>query len=66
MHQKPIIHVNGGFVKSLLIASQEVCAVLFSASLIMWAWHDSLDLGFDIKGLLNLTPHITKKARFTR
>ena len=43
---------------------EEVCAVPFSESLIIWAWRSSLDLGFEIKGSLNLAPHITEKARF--
>jgi peptide/nickel transport system substrate-binding protein len=32
----------------------------------MWAWKDSLDLGYEMKGSLNLMPHVTEKARFTK
>jgi peptide/nickel transport system substrate-binding protein len=45
---------------------KEVCAVPFSEQLVMWAWKDSLDLGYEIKGSLNLMPHVTEKARFTK
>lgn len=46
--------------------AKEVCGVPFSESLVVWGWRDSLDLGFDLKGSLNLAPHITEKTRFTR
>jgi peptide/nickel transport system substrate-binding protein len=45
---------------------KEVCAVPFSEQLVMWAWRDSLDLGYEMKGSLNLMPHVTEKARFTK
>lgn len=45
---------------------KEVCAVPFSESLVMWAWKDTFDFGYEMKGSLNLMPHITEKARFTR
>jgi peptide/nickel transport system substrate-binding protein len=44
----------------------EVCAVPFSEQLVMWAWKDALDLGYEMKGSLNLMPHLTEKARFTK
>jgi peptide/nickel transport system substrate-binding protein len=57
--------------KALWKAAQEkivkdVCAVPFSEQLVMWAWKDTLDLGYEMKGSLNLMPHITEKARFTK
>jgi peptide/nickel transport system substrate-binding protein len=45
---------------------KEVCAVPFSEQLVMWAWKDSLDFGYEMKGSLNLVPHVTEKTRFTR
>jgi peptide/nickel transport system substrate-binding protein len=45
---------------------QEVCAVPFSEQLVMWAWKDSLDFGAEMKGSLNLVPHITEKTRFVK
>ena len=38
----------------------------FSEQLEMWAWKDTLDLGYEMKGSLNLMPHITEKTRFTK
>ena len=57
--------------KALWKAAQEkivkdICAVPFSEQLVMWAWKDTLDLGYEMKGSLNLMPHITEKARFTK
>jgi peptide/nickel transport system substrate-binding protein len=46
--------------------AREVCAVPFSESLVIWAWRDSLDLGYEMKGSLNLMPQVTEKAHFTR
>lgn len=46
--------------------AKEVCGVPFSEQLVMWAWRDSLDFGYPMKGSLNLMPHLTEKARFTR
>jgi peptide/nickel transport system substrate-binding protein len=43
---------------------KEVCAVPFSEQLVMWAWKDALDLGYEMKGSLNLMPQLTEKARF--
>lgn len=45
---------------------KEVCAVPFSEQLVMWAWKDSLDFGDEMKGSLNLAPHVTEKTRFTK
>jgi len=44
----------------------QVCAVPFSESLVVWAWRDTLDLGYEMKGSLNLAPQITEKAHFTK
>jgi len=43
----------------------QVCSVPFSEQLVMWAWKDSLDFGYDVKGSLNLMPQITEQTRFT-
>ncbi len=45
--------------------AKAVCGVPMSESLVMWAWNGKLDLGYDMHGSLNLTPHITEKAHFT-
>jgi peptide/nickel transport system substrate-binding protein len=44
----------------------EVCAVPLVESLVMWAWRDSLDLGYELIGSLNLVPQLTEKTRFVR
>lgn len=44
---------------------EEVCAVPVYQNLQLWAWKDTLDLGAEIEGSLNLSPAITEKARFT-
>ena len=43
-----------------------VCAVPVYEQLQLWAWKDSLDLGYDLQGSLNLSPPITEKTRFTK
>ena len=43
-----------------------VCAVPVYEQLQLWAWKDTLDLGYDIQGSLNLAPPITEKAHFTK
>jgi peptide/nickel transport system substrate-binding protein len=45
---------------------KQVCAVPFSEQLVVWAWKDALDFGYPMKGSLNLMPHLTEKARFTK
>jgi len=30
------------------------------------AWKDTLDLGYDLQGSLNLSPPVTEKTRFTK
>ncbi len=45
---------------------EEVCAVPVYEQLQLWAWHSSLDLGYELKGSLNLSPPITESTRFTR
>jgi peptide/nickel transport system substrate-binding protein len=57
--------------KALWKAAQEkvlaaVCSVPFSESLQMWAQADTLDLGYDMVGSLNLVPDLTEKSRFTK
>ena len=44
----------------------EVCAVPLVESLVVWAWRDTLDLGYDMVGSLNLGPQITEKTHFVR
>ncbi|MBI3711105.1 MAG: polyamine ABC transporter substrate-binding protein [Proteobacteria bacterium] len=45
---------------------EAVCGVPIYEALQLWAWKDSLDLGYQVVGSLNLGPPITEKARFTR
>src|SRR6185369_2920004 len=42
-----------------------VCGIPIYEQLQLWAWKDNLDLGYPIKGSLNLSPPITEKAHFT-
>ncbi len=44
----------------------EVCAVPMNEQLQMWAVKDTLDLGYDIKGALNLGPAVLETSRFTK
>ncbi len=44
----------------------EVCAVPVNEQLQMWAVKDTLDLGYDIKGALNLGPAVLETSRFTK
>ena len=44
---------------------EEVCAVPIYQNLQLWAWKDTLDLGFEVKGSLNLSPAITELASFS-
>ena len=46
--------------------TRAVCAVPVYEQLQLWAWKDTLDLGYDIQGSLNLSPPITEKAHFTK
>jgi peptide/nickel transport system substrate-binding protein len=43
-----------------------VCGVPIYEQLQLWAWKDTLDLGYPIKGSLNLSPPITEKTHFTK
>ena len=43
---------------------EEVCAVPIYQNLQLWAWKDTLDLGIEVKGSLNLSPAITEMAGF--
>jgi peptide/nickel transport system substrate-binding protein len=47
-------------------ALADVCAVPLVESLVLWAWKDSFDFGYELKGSLNLVPHLTEKSRFVR
>jgi peptide/nickel transport system substrate-binding protein len=44
----------------------DVCAVPLVETLVIWAWRDTLDLGYDMVGSLNLGPQITEKTHFVR
>lgn len=44
---------------------EAVCAVPIYQNLQLWAWKDTLDLGFEVVGSLNLSPAITEGSRFT-
>jgi peptide/nickel transport system substrate-binding protein len=46
--------------------AKNVCGVPIYEQLQLWAWKDSLDLGYDVQGSLMLSPPITEKARFTK
>jgi peptide/nickel transport system substrate-binding protein len=43
-----------------------VCGIPVYEQLQLWAWKDTLDLGYDLKGSLNLSPPITEKTHFTK
>mgnify|MGYP001029215656 CR=1 FL=1 len=43
-----------------------VCGVPVYEQLQLWAWHTNLDLGYDLKGSLNLSPPITEKTHFVK
>lgn len=44
---------------------EDLCAVPLFQARLLWVWNDSLDLGVDVTGSLNLSPPITEMARFT-
>lgn len=44
----------------------DVCAIPLNESLQIWAMKDTLDLGYTIKGALNLGPGVLETSRFTR
>ena len=55
--------------KALWAAAQKkiveaVCAVPIYENLQLWAWKDNLDLGYELKGSLNLSPPITEMTQF--
>ena len=43
-----------------------VCAVPIYEQLQLWAWKDTLDIGYKVQGSLNLSPPVTEKTRFTQ
>ena len=43
---------------------ESVCSVPMFESLVLWAYKDNLDLGFELEGSLSLIPPITEKTRF--
>ncbi|MBN9672450.1 polyamine ABC transporter substrate-binding protein [Labrenzia aggregata] len=44
---------------------EEVCAVPVVQSMQLWAWKDTLDLGVEVNGSLNLSPPVTEAASFS-
>jgi peptide/nickel transport system substrate-binding protein len=44
----------------------EVCAIPVYEQLQLWAWRDTLDLGYEPRAALNLAPQILNTTRFTR
>ena len=46
--------------------AKAVCGVPIYEQLQLWAWKDTLDLGYDVQGSLNLSPPVTEKTRFTK
>jgi peptide/nickel transport system substrate-binding protein len=63
------IEPNADKQKALWKAAQdklvkEVCGIGLIEQLQVWAWRDTLDLGYELKGALNLSMPITEKTRF--
>lgn len=44
----------------------EVCVVPIVQSMQLWAWKDTLDLGVEVNGSLNLSPPVTEAASFSK
>jgi len=44
--------------------SEAICAVPIYQNLQLWAWKDTLDLGYEMEGSLNLSPAITEASKF--
>ncbi|AOO80171.1 ABC transporter substrate-binding protein [Bosea vaviloviae] len=45
---------------------KEVCAIPVNEMMQLWAYKDSLDLGYDLKASLNLGPPVLETTRFTK
>ncbi|HVE48772.1 MAG TPA: ABC transporter substrate-binding protein [Casimicrobiaceae bacterium] len=45
---------------------REVCGIGLHEQMQVWAWRDTLDLGYELKGALNLSVPITEKTRFKK
>ena len=43
---------------------KEVCGIPIYEQLQVWAWKDNLDLGYELKGSLNLSPPIIETTHF--
>lgn len=57
--------------KALWFTAQEklikdVCGIPMFEQMQIWAWKETLDLGYDLKGALNLSVPVTEKTRFVR
>jgi peptide/nickel transport system substrate-binding protein len=46
--------------------AKNVCGIPVYEQLQLWAWKDSLDLGYDVQGSLMLSPPVTEKAQFKK
>ncbi len=44
---------------------EEACSVPIYQNLQLWAWKDTLDLGVEVVGSLNLSPPVTELAKFS-
>ncbi len=53
------------WAKAQVAIMEELCAVPLFQARLLWVWDESLDLGVDVTGSLNLSPPITEQARFT-
>jgi peptide/nickel transport system substrate-binding protein len=45
--------------------AEEACSVPIYQNLQLWAWKDTLDLGVEVVGSLNLSPPVTELAKFS-
>lgn len=43
----------------------EMCGIPLFESLVLWAYKDDLELGYELRGALNLAPPITERTHFT-
>ncbi len=63
------VEQDAGKQKALWKSAQQklvtnVCGIGLFEQLQVWAWRDTLDLGYELKGALNLSMPITEKTRF--
>jgi peptide/nickel transport system substrate-binding protein len=65
------IETDAAKQKELWKAAQDkiikaVCGIPIYEQLQLWAWKDNLDLGYELKGALNLAPPVTEKTHFVK